>query len=42
MAEAIKNEKNLISNDNDKYTPLGFNIRYKVGIKIQNLMIIGH
>jgi hypothetical protein len=43
MAEAVKKEKKLFPTEDDRYRPLGFKIKYRVGgDKIQKLKIIGH
>jgi hypothetical protein len=42
MAEAVKKEKKLFPTEDDRYRPLGFKIKYRVGDKIQKLKFIGH
>ena len=42
MAEAVKKEKKLFPTEDDRFRPLGFNIKYRAGENIQELKIIGH
>ncbi len=42
VAEGIKQEKKLFPTEDDRYRPLGFMIKYRVGEKVQKLIVIGH
>jgi len=42
IAEAVKKEKKFFPTEDDRFRPLGFNIKYRVGEKIQELIFIGH
>ena len=42
MAEPVKKEKKLFPTEDDRFRPLGFNIKYRAKENIQELKIIGH
>ena len=41
-AEEVKKEKRLFPTEDDRFRPLGFNIKYRAGERVQELKIVGH